>query len=179
MRRPSKRISKKKSVTQSDSPVHRLPSTLDRRSPMRWVDGVSQLLDTRFRIPGTQIRFGADFILGLVPGAGDAISLGLSGLLIATMANNGASPKLVFRMLGNVIVDAIGGSVPVAGNVFDLFFKANIRNLDLMREYYDEDKHTGSVWPLMLAIVVVLITVLAVSLVILAMIFAWVASWFG
>lgn len=141
---------------------------LDQLPPMRWVDSYSRLLDTKFRIPGTKIRFGADFLMGLVPGVGDAISLGLSGLLIATMAKNGASPRLVLRMLSNVGLDAVVGTVPVLGNLFDLFFKANTRNLDLMRQYYDEDKHTGSVWPILLAIGLVLIIVLTIVLIVLA-----------
>lgn len=128
---------------------------------MRWVDQFSGLLDTKFRIPGTRIRFGADFLLGLIPGAGDGVSLAMSGMLIATMAKNGASPRLVLRMLGNVVVDAIVGTIPIAGNLFDLFFRANTRNLDLMREHYVEGKHQGRVWPMLLAIVVVMVTMLA------------------
>ncbi|SMP48870.1 protein of unknown function [Neorhodopirellula lusitana] len=127
--------------------------------PMRWVDRFTHLLDTKFRIPGTSIRFGGDFLLGLVPGAGDGISLVMSGLLIATMAKNGASFRLVLRMLGNVVVDAIVGTVPLAGNVFDLFFKANTRNLALMREYYEQGKHTGRSWPVIVAILAVILTV--------------------
>lgn len=144
---------------------------------MRWVDQTSRLLDTKFRIPGTQIRFGVDFLLGLLPGAGDGLSLAMSGVLIATMAKNGASSRLVLRMLGNVVVDAIVGTIPIAGNVFDLFFRANIRNLDLMREYYVEGKHQGRAWPMLLAIFVVLATVFAVVLVIVAAIFANVWDW--
>ena len=66
---------------------------------LRWVDTFSRVLDTKFRIPGTDMRFGLDFILGLVPGAGDVLSLGMSGTLVATMARHGASPMLVARML--------------------------------------------------------------------------------
>lgn len=128
---------------------------------LQWVDGFSRLLDTQFRIPGTEVRFGADFLLGLVPGAGDLLSLCMSGLLVGTMAKNGASAMLVARMLMNVILDAIVGSVPVLGNIFDLFYKANYRNAVLMREYYDEGKHAGPVWPIVLAVVVVIGTLFA------------------
>lgn len=157
--------------TKKPSTSHQRKSAIDlfgQRPPMRWVDQFSQLLDTKFRIPGTKIRFGADFLMGIIPGVGDAASLGLSGLLIATMAKNGASTRLVLKMLGNVGLDAVVGTVPILGNVFDLFFKANTRNLDLMREYYDEDKHTGSVWPILLAIAVVLILVFVIVLLMLA-----------
>ena len=119
---------------------------------LRWVDTFSRTLDTKFRIPGTDLRFGLDFILGLVPGAGDILSLGMSGTLVATMAKHGASPLLVARMMVNVILDAFIGSIPVLGNIFDLLYKANYRNAELMREYYEEGKHTGSVWPVVLAV---------------------------
>lgn len=135
------------------------------------------MLDTKFRIPGTKIRFGADFLLGLVPGAGDGISLAMSGLLIATMAKNGASPRLVVRMLANVVVDAIVGTVPIAGNLFDLFFRANTRNLDLMREYYVDDQHKGRVWPMLLGIGLVMASIFALVLWIVAKIFADLWGW--
>ena len=128
---------------------------------MRWVDSFSKLLDAKFRIPGTNVRFGVDFLLGLVPGLGDAMSLGLSAILIATMAKNGASLRLVLRMLGNVVLDAIVGSVPLAGNLFDLFFRANTRNVQLMREHYEQGKHRGNAWPILLAIAAIVIAVFA------------------
>lgn len=136
---------------------------------LKWVDDFSQVLDTRFRIPGTQQRFGIDFLLGLIPGAGDLLSLSMSGILVATMAQHGASPKLVFRMLVNVLLDALVGSVPILGNIFDLFYKANHRNAVLMREYYDEGQHQGSVWPVVLAVVVAMIVIIGL--------FAWLAAW--
>lgn len=121
---------------------------------LRWIDGFSRLLDTKFRIPGTDMRFGLDFLLGLVPGAGDIISLGMSGILVATMAKNGASPMLAARMLVNVALDAIVGTIPIIGNIFDLVYKANYRNAVLMREYYQEGQHQGSVWPVVVGVVV-------------------------
>lgn len=126
---------------------------------LTWADQFSDLLDTRFVIPGTNIRFGADFLLGLVPGVGDVISLGFSGVLIATLVNRGASTLLVLRMLINVLLDTIVGSIPILGNLFDLFYKANRRNLILMREHYDEGKHSGSAWPLVALIVGTLLLV--------------------
>ncbi|TWT93856.1 DUF4112 domain-containing protein [Stieleria varia] len=136
----------------------------DSSPELAWVDSVSRLLDTKFRIPGTNTRYGVDFILGLVPGFGDALSMGFSGVLIATMARHGASPRLVARMLFNVALDTLVGSIPVLGNLFDLYYKANYRNAKLMREYYDDGKHTGSVWPLVIGILVVMGVLFAGSL---------------
>lgn len=131
---------------------------------MRWVDGVTDLLDTKFVIPGTKIRFGADFLLGLIPGVGDTISLGMSGVLIATMAKHGASGRLIARMLANLLIDSVVGSIPILGNLFDLFYKANVRNLRLMREYYEQDKHTGGAWPVVLAAVTVVLVLMGLVL---------------
>ena len=129
-----------------------------RQTPqLAWVDGFSRLLDTKFRIPGTDVRFGLDFIMGLVPGIGSVASLGFSGLLIVTMVRHGASGMLAIRMLLNVALDALVGFVPVLGNIFDLFYKANYRNLELMREYYTEDRHQGSAWPIIIGILLLLL----------------------
>ena len=130
---------------------------------LQWVNRWARLLDTKFTIPGTEIRFGADFLMGLVPGAGDLLSMGFSAVLIKTMAQHGASPILVLRMLANVALDTIVGTVPLLGNVFDLFYKANYRNAQLMREYYDEGKHTGPIWPVLTGIAVFFVVLLAVT----------------
>ena len=100
-----------------------------------WIDRGSRLLDAQFRIPLTRIRFGMDVILGLIPGAGDFISLLLSGALVMGMVRRGAGIGLAVRMLANIAVDALVGTIPVVGDVFDLFFKANLRNARLMRQY--------------------------------------------
>jgi hypothetical protein len=137
----------------SSSALALTPTQQKAAAEMQWVENATRLLDTRFRIPGTNIRFGADFLMGLVPGAGDLLSMMFSGMLIATMAKNGASGKLVARMLVNVLLDTIVGAVPILGNVFDLFYKANRRNFILMKEHYQEGKHTGSAWPIMIAVI--------------------------
>lgn len=121
---------------------------------LAWVDGFGRLLDTRFRIPGTDLRFGLDFLIGLVPYAGDLLSLGLSGVMVATMARHGAGGMLIVKMLGNVALDALVGTVPFLGDVFDLFYKANVRNLHLMREHYGQGKHRGSAWPVVIGILI-------------------------
>lgn len=135
----------------------------DQRSvpQLAWVDGFSRLLDTRFRIPGTDVRFGLDVVLGLVPYAGDVISLVLSGLMVATMARHGASGMLVIKMLANIALDALVGTVPFLGDLFDLFYKANVRNLHLMREHYGQGQHQGSAWPVVIAVVVFILTLIA------------------
>lgn len=93
------------------------------------------LLDDAFRIPGTNIRFGWDAVIGLLPGVGDAATtiVGLSPLLAAWRF--GASRWLLLRMLGNLGLDATVGAIPVLGTVFDVYFRANRRNARLLEQH--------------------------------------------
>lgn len=102
------------------------------------------LMDNQFRLPGTKFRFGLDPILGLLPVAGDLASFAVSATLVMTMARHGASSKLVVLMLLNIGFDAILGSIPIIGNVFDFFFKANERNVRLLKAHYEQGKYQGS-----------------------------------
>ncbi|MBI5916641.1 MAG: DUF4112 domain-containing protein [Bacteroidetes bacterium] len=131
-----------------------MKSTLPQPAPVefKYLDTLTDLLDSRFRIPGTNIRFGLDFLVGLVPYAGDVVMFGFSGLLVISMARHGASGMVLVKMLGNILLDALVGSVPVLGDLFDLGFKANRRNYRLLKEHYHEGKHTGSAWPVVLAV---------------------------
>ena len=165
-------------VTVADSAADSQANASDSPNQLAWVDNYTGLLDTKFVIPGTEVRFGVDFLLGLVPGVGDVLSLGFSGVLVATMAKHGASPLLVLKMLINVGLDATIGSIPVLGNVFDLFYKANTRNLDLMKEHYQEGMHSGSIWPALITIAIVLMLVMAVMIWILFRIASWLAVQF-
>lgn len=115
----------------------------------------SDWLDTKFVIPGTRIRFGLDFIIGLIPIAGDVLSFSLSGGLLLLMVKKGASGKALSLMIFNILLDATLGAIPVLGDLFDLFFKANKRNLDLFQAHFDEGKHQGSAWPIILAMLIV------------------------
>lgn len=101
-------------------------------------------MDSKFSLPGTRFRFGLDPILGLMPGIGDFISYGISGIIIYYVSRYGASRKVILKMIGNTAVDAVIGSIPLLGNIFDFVYKANERNLRLLQEHYEEGKHEGS-----------------------------------
>lgn len=104
---------------------------------------VSWLMDDKFKLPGTRFRFGLDPLINLVPFLGDIIGFTVSLVLVYVMRRNGASRKLVMLMLINVVVDLTIGAIPIIGNVFDFFFKANKKNITLLREFYYEGKHQG------------------------------------
>lgn len=123
-----------------------------------WAEKFAQLLDSKFTLPGTNFRFGLDPILGLIPGVGDGISLIMQGLLINSLWRSGYSGELLAKLCINVLLDTLIGTIPIAGQIFDFFFKANERNLRLTREYLNEGKHQGSgkgIWLGLLLIVLV------------------------
>jgi hypothetical protein len=117
-------------------PVYRPPQeSKDGPPPVHDLAWLADLLDSRWRIPGTPWRFGVDAIAGLVPGAGDLVA-GLAGLYILSAASRAGVPKNVMaRMIGNIAVDTVVGSIPILGGIFDLFFKSNQRNLRLYQKH--------------------------------------------
>ena len=96
---------------------------------------VARMMDTVFTIPGTNIRFGLDPILGLVPGLGDTATAIISALLIAQSARYGVPRVILARMAGNVLLNTALGSVPLVGDAFSVWFKSNARNYDLLRRH--------------------------------------------
>lgn len=111
---------------------------------IRWVEWISHLMDEQFRIPGTKFRFGLDPILNLIPVVGDLSGFAVSAALVATMARHGASGKVLALMILNIALDATVGAVPIIGQIFDFTYKANTRNIKLLRSHYIEGKYTGS-----------------------------------
>lgn len=118
------------------------------------LDFISDLLDSRFRIPGTEFRFGLDSLVGLVPYVGDLTTFGVSGAMIVSMVKHGASGMLVVKMIWNVLIDTLFGAIPLIGDIFDFRFRANRKNFELLKEHYEEGKHQGSAtWVIGLVII--------------------------
>jgi hypothetical protein len=108
--------------------------TLDQRRLDR-LHRVGWLLDNSLPIPGTRFRLGIDQLIGLVPGIGDLIGGVLSLYIIIEASRMGAPRGLLARMGWNVAVDTLVGEIPILGDLFDIGFKANIRNLALLDGY--------------------------------------------
>lgn len=125
---------------------------------LRWVESLSRLLDDKFRIPGTNFRFGLDPLLNLIPIAGDLSGFLISAALVATMAKHGVSRKVVILMSLNILLDATIGAIPLVGQIFDFVYKANTKNIKLLKEHYEEGRHQGSGT----GIVILVVTVFAV-----------------
>lgn len=96
---------------------------------------LSQLLDGAISIPGTKHRIGIDPILGLIPGGGDTVSALMSGYIIVEAARMGVPREALMRMVGNILLDTVVGSVPVVGDVFDVLSKANLRNMQIVESH--------------------------------------------
>jgi Domain of unknown function (DUF4112) len=102
---------------------------------LRRMRQLSKLLDGAIVIPGTKQRIGLDPILGLIPGGGDTVSAALSGYIIVEAARMGLPRKALMQMVGNLLIDTVAGSVPVVGDIFDVFSKANIRNMQIVETH--------------------------------------------
>ena len=94
-------------------------------------------MDSQFEVPGTSIKVGLDSLIGLVPGVGDLISTAVSVWLIREARRLGASRWLVARMIWNVAVDTTIGIVPVVGDMFDVAWKANRKNIELLARHLE------------------------------------------
>ena len=104
---------------------------------------LAKLLDRAFRIPGTNITFGLDPILGLIPGGGDLAGAVFSGWLIMLGSRMGLPRHVLMRMVANVAIDTIAGSVPLIGDLFDVAWKSNMRNLELLEQFANSPSGSG------------------------------------
>ncbi len=115
---------------------------------IRYIRAFSELLDSRFSIPGTRFRFGLDALIGLIPGLGDAVGGILSALVIYHSARLGVSRITLIRMAVNVLIEVAIGALPFLGDLFDAAWKANIRNADLLDAQLSSRTPTPSPAPL-------------------------------
>jgi hypothetical protein len=114
--------------------VERYPTDHMEQSVAR-LEGFARLMDGVFVVPGTNIRLGLDAIVGLVPVAGDIISGLISSYLIWEARQLGAPKWLIARMMANTLLDTTVGAIPVLGDAFDVMFRANLKNMALLRRH--------------------------------------------
>ena len=99
---------------------------------------LARFLDSAVRVPGTNIRFGADALLNLIPGVGTLTSKGMSAYLILEARRLGVPMPTLLRMMGHVGVDFVISAIPLVGWVGDVFYRSNLRNMDLLRTHLDK-----------------------------------------
>lgn len=115
------------------------PSKAEQQAILARLDKFSRLTDSSVAIPFTNFRIGAEAIIGILPVVGDLAGLLLSSYVLIEAQRAGASRWVKLRIIANMVIDFLGGLVPLVGDVFDAFFKANTRNTKLLREYLERD----------------------------------------
>ncbi len=116
---------------------------LTREQRFERLEALGNLLDMAFIVPGTNVRYGIDGLIGLVPIIGDIITTALALWVVREARALGAPRYLVARMLANVAVDGVVGAVPLIGDAFDVAFKANVRNIRMLRRWMDKQAAKG------------------------------------
>ena len=128
---------------------------------------LAELLDHRFVIPGTSIRIGLDPILGLVPGIGDLLA-NLTGSAILFIAAQFNLPKIVLLRMGlNIAINALIGAIPILGDIFSIWFRSNVKNVQLLEHYASGPRRTSTAadWAFVIALIAALMTVVFAILV--------------
>jgi len=138
------------------------------------LDLLAHLLDDWFRLPGTSIRFGLDGIIGLIPGLGDILA-GLASCIIIVAAWFRGVPYVgLVRMVVNVGVDVLVGAIPIAGDAFDIAWKANRRNYALMTRHLRQPRrHTWKDYVFLLCMAIALLTIFILPVIVIL----WLAGW--
>ena len=116
-----------------------LPGGESREGALRRIEALARLMDSAFVIPGLNLRVGLDSLIGVVPGIGDAVTTAVSAYLVYEARRLGLPKRKIARMIGNVAMDAVLGAVPFAGDIADVFFKSNMRNLRILREHLEAE----------------------------------------
>jgi Domain of unknown function (DUF4112) len=140
-------------------PTDRARSSIERIAVARFL---ADLLDQRFTIPGTSIRFGLDPVLGLIPGIGDAIA-NLAGSAILLIAVQYRLPKIILLRMGlNIAFNAMIGAIPVVGDIFSIWFRSNVKNAQLLERYVSAERQSPSAgdWIFVLAVILGIVLLL-------------------
>lgn len=109
----------------------------ERRKKAAFLDRLAHWLDDRFAVPGTNIRFGIEGLLGLIPGIGDTATSLISLYLVAEARRLGAPRRMIALMLFHVLLDWLIGLIPLVGDIFDIAYKANRRNIELLKRHLE------------------------------------------
>jgi hypothetical protein len=120
------------------------PASSSDAAPRLFARFLAELLDQRFRIPGTSIRIGLDPLIGLIPGIGDTLA-NLAGSAILFIGAKFNLPKVVLlRMALNIALNTLIGAIPFVGDLFSIWFRSNVRNVQLLERYAGEHRQTAA-----------------------------------
>jgi hypothetical protein len=116
-------------------PPGQMADVVDVDEELARIERLVDMLDSWFAIPGTSVRVGLDSIVGLIPGVGDVVMMIASLHVAERLSRLGLPVTVRLRMYANVLIDFAVGAIPVLGDIFDVAFKANVRNLTLARRH--------------------------------------------
>lgn len=141
---------------------------------------VAWLLDECIRIPGTDIKFGLDPIVGLFPGGGEIVATIAGATVLGESAKKGIPFKTLIRMGGNMLVNAMVGFIPGLGDLFSVWFKSNKRNYEMLNEYLESEdgKEAKGGWGPLIFAGVILCLVVVINLAVMAFLIL-VGAWLG
>lgn len=131
---------------------------------------LARALDSAVRIPGTNMRFGLDAVIGLVPGLGDVAGAAMGSYIVLLGSRLGAPKPVLARMVLNVALDTLVGIVPVAGDLFDVAWKANMRNMALLDRYIERPAATKKSSSVFVLAIIAAFALLAVGGIVLAVV---------
>jgi hypothetical protein len=114
--------------------VHKIEPSISKE--IEWAERLVSLMDDKFKIPFINFSFGLDPLIGLIPVIGDLVSLAISGLILKGLIRSGMPKRLITKMIVNLLLDFLIGEIPVIGDVWDFFNKANRKNLKLAKEHF-------------------------------------------
>ena len=127
-----------------ESSTRNRPGVVYDSSTRKSLSRLAWFLDSSIPIPGLGFRIGADGLIGLIPGVGDAFGAVLSSYILAQAARLGAPKSVILRMGFNILIETVVGLIPFVGDIFDFAWKANLRNVELLNEYMDNPRHTSA-----------------------------------
>jgi hypothetical protein len=139
------------------------PEQLPHTTKVNRLRRLSHLLDNAIPIPGTGYRVGIDPILGLLPGGGDTVAGALGAYIIVEAARMGLPREVVGQMVGNIVFDSLVGIVPVLGDLFDVGWKANVRNIALLEKHLHLTQHNRQGDRLFLLGLIILLTLIVIG----------------
>ena len=137
---------------------------------LKTISFLSNWMDTKFKIPGTDIRFGVDALLSLIPGIGDIVSTGISLSIFGLILSKGVPFFSAIKMMTNILIDSFFSAIPILGTIVDIGFKANTKNLALLETHLKnnpEGKYYNGIWAVFgLTIVLALLILFVIAVLI-------------
>lgn len=163
----------------SRSPIQNSPTNTSSKSQaasLRRLRQISHLLDNAIPIPGTKYRIGLDPILGLIPGGGDLIGSVFAGYVVFKSAQMGVPQETLVKMATNIVFDTLAGTVPVAGDLLDVAWKANVKNIELLDAHLGSPEPVGKKvdWLFVVALLLGLMLIVGGVIFLSVMLFGWV-----